>query len=98
MICQVKIGLYVLAALLFLVGAVLTYRSFKHGEGVLAAGLGVFFLLASSNIVIYFYSIQPVPQRIIEELGEEELPDLGLSEGTSSYLIGKENVAINEIQ
>jgi hypothetical protein len=76
----VKAILLSLASVLFLAGIILIYRSFRYNNKTLLTGtLGVLFLLFSGNVVIYLYSCQSVPKRVIEEWHREELPDLGIS-------------------
>jgi hypothetical protein len=72
--------LFLIAAFLFLIGIILVYRSFRSEKKIVLSGaLGVLFLLLSGNIIIYLYSFQPIPERIIEELRVQEIPDLGLN-------------------
>ena len=74
MLCLGKSMLLFLAALLFLIGAILVCRSFRaNSKEVLSGALGVIALLFAGNIVIYLYSQLPVPKRVIEEFHPEEL-------------------------
>jgi hypothetical protein len=48
----------------------------KDGKIILTGFYGIILLFLSGIIIIYVYSIQPVPERIIKGKNIMELPDL----------------------
>jgi len=57
----------------------------NHRKLVITGCIGAILLLCAGIIVIYFYSLQPVSDRIIKEKenrnnGQRELPDVSVSE------------------
>lgn len=88
-----NLGLITLATILFIVGCIIIWKSFRYNNKPILMGvLGVLCLLISGNIIIYIYSFMPVPRRIIKELYERELPELGLNVRCNHVEIKIENL------
>lgn len=50
----------------------------KEKRIILTGVWGIFLLFLSGLIIIYFYSIEPISERILDEKDKIELPDLGM--------------------
>lgn len=54
-------------------------RGHPREKRIIQIGIwGIVFLFLSGLIIIYFYSVEPISERIIKEKDKVELPDLGL--------------------